>query len=138
MLAYFTRESLFDPAPRIPVNGDFDLIGVVKKITIQTQSKMSKNGNYQYPSSNDERVKLDIELIDHTVVSIPLPQDFPMRREYQVHDFVRLRSVYLPNPTLGNKLAPEQEMERARSLEKRFYDLLPTRFFNVLRIPAYF
>ena len=58
-----------------------------------------------YKSTENETVKLDVQLIDRTVISVVLPQDFINRRDYRVSDFVKLRSVYLPELVVGsNKL----------------------------------
>lgn len=92
---------------------------------IISSSKLSKSG-YQYPSTQGERVKIEIELADHTIVSVLLAKDFKFGREFKKFDFVKMRSLYLPNNPKSHNLAIEQELALAKSLEKHFIELSPT------------
>ena len=81
------------------VNGDFDLLGVVKDVRVEvlTKSKRLVTGE-EYESVSDEIVSVKVELYDGTVANLTLlGSSLGVRDEFEKYDFVRLRSVYIAN-----------------------------------------
>lgn len=134
---YFESNPVFfDYRSEILAQGDFDLVGVIKKIVV---------------SSADQRVTLFVQLYDKTVAEITLVPGFPTSQDFQKFDLVRLRSVYLPQNLSDHELPlrmtatqeyfyklQEQELALAKSLDRRKITLKPSSYFNCLRLPAYF
>jgi hypothetical protein len=58
-------------------------------------------------------VRLTVELANHTIVRLLLVKDFKTAREFKPYEFVRLRSLYLPNLINENVTALEQELALA-------------------------
>lgn len=52
-------------------------------------------------------MRLTVELLDRTFVTVLLVKDFRTAREFKPFDFVRMRSLYLPDLTNGNTKALE-------------------------------
>lgn len=135
---FFSRYPLFDLSPKIKLDGDFDLVGLIVEIAVLSEEPSD------HPSTSlvKERIRLSVQLQDYTTVRVTFAPDFPTGGVYKIFDFVRLRSVYVPTyyPIYQGKLLQELEINQLRKdLDQGHHlELMPSRYFNCLRIPAYF
>ena len=97
----------------------------------------------QIVSIEDDQVTLEVTLQSKKTVNITLPEEFELKREFKVNDFIRLRSVFYTTIHKQTFKSPRQS-KSARNLmpskqqSTSNFEVSPTQFFNALRVPTHF